>query len=222
MSGYIGKYTNQDRDYVTNYARGVVENQWGEMTGEVVDVDYGAQTATVRPDYKRRLNGKPEQIPDLQEVPLRMPRAGGFVVTNPVKAGDKVTLRPQMRNSEAFHGGGDYEAPDARTSSLSDYEAFLDGGEPLSKPIPNFNTQNMEIRSEDGQFAIEMSEGGKFRIRGAQGNVYQLIADALRLIGSDTLAIAYGSSLGNDHALENRAEILAIADKLDGMSLDKE
>lgn len=220
MSGYTGKTSNHPRNVIGGQARAESESQWGEMTGTVVSFDPAKQTATIQPDYQKRLNGKPATLPELQEVPVRFQRMGGFVVTTPVKAGDKVTLRPQMRNSEAYQTGADYVAPDARSNSLSDMEAFLDGGEPLTNPIPAFNASNMEIRSEDGQFAIEMSEDGKFRLRGAEGDWFSLLHELLTLLASDTLVIAYGSSAGSGHALEHQASYAALRDKFAGMLIE--
>ncbi len=219
MSGYIGKTSNHPRNVTGNMARAEVESGWGEMTGTVVAFDPSNQTITVQPDYQKRLNGEPTPLPELQQVPVRFPRQGGFAITTPVKAGDKVTLRPQSRNSEAFHEGGDYIAPDARSASLSDMEAFLDGGEPLSNPISNFNNTNMELRSEDGQFAIEMSEDGKFRMRGAMGDWFDLLAQGFEKLAEDGLDVKYGSSAGQGHALQKRADYADIASKLRGMSL---
>lgn len=219
MTGYNGKTTNHPRDVIGGQARGEQEAQWGEMTGTIVSFNGSNQTIRVQPDYQRRLNGEPAKLPEMEEVPIRFQRMGGFVVTTPIKPGDKVTLRPQMRNSEAYHMGEDYVAPDARTHSLSDYEAFIDGGEPLTNPIPNFNTANMEIRSEDGQFAIEMSEDGKFRLRGAMGDWFALIHETLSLLADDNLDVKYGSSTGTGHALQHRAQYAALRDKFAGMMI---
>jgi hypothetical protein len=159
-------------------------------------------------------------MPELFEVPVRFPRVGGFVITTPVKAGDVLTLRPQMRSSERYHTEGAYEATDSRSASLADYEAFLDGGEPLTDPISAFNSDNFEIRSADGQFAIEMSEDGKFRFRGAQGNFIQLLADAVAQAADgftklgtepDLVHVAEYAAIG--------AELIEIAGKLDGMAI---
>lgn len=219
MTGTVGKTTNNPFTIMSLAAQAEREDQWGEMPGRVVSFNAETQTATIQPAYRKRLNGVPTDLPELLEVPVRFPRAGGFVITAPVKAGDMVSLRPQMRNTAAFHSGDDFTADDTRSFSLSDMEAFLDGGEPLSSPIPNFNASNMEMRSADGQFAIEMSEDGKFKMRGAEGNAFALIAEALQLLGSDTLSIKYGSSAGSGHALEHRDAVLAIATKLKGMAL---
>lgn len=218
MTGLLGKVTNQQRDVVGSRAQTEVGAIWGEIPGEVVSFDHEAQTITVQPLYKPQFGGEAVDMPQLYEVPMRFQRAGGFVVTSPIKPGDKVTLRPQMRSSENYHGGEDYAASDARTFSLADYEAFLDGGEALTDPIPNFNSDNMEIRSADGKFAIEMSEDGKFKIRGAEGNIYDLLAQVVELLGAETTTVASGSSTGI-WPLTHQAQFAEIAGKLRGMAL---
>lgn len=221
MGGYAGKTSNHPRDVIGGQARGETESQWGEMTGTIVAFDAAKQTATIQPDYQKRLNGKPTKLPELQEVPVRFPRAGNGAMTFPVAKGDKVVLRPQMRNSEAFHTGDDYVAPDARTNSLSDMEAFLDGGEPLTSPIANFDGANVHVRfNEEGTHGIRGSEDGKIAIEGSEGNIYDLLATAIELIASDGLNILSGSSAGNGiHELQHKAELTEIAAKLRAMAL---
>lgn len=218
--GYRGKTTNLRRENVAAQAQAERETMWGEISGTVVSFDPATQTASIQPNYKPRHNGEPVDMPQLDEVPVRFPRAGGFVITTPVKAGDKVTLRPQMRSSEEYHTGGEFTpVNDTRSFALSDMEAFLDGGEALTDPIPAFNSNNMEIRSADGQFAMEMSEDGKFRMKGAAGNWFDLLAQLAELLAADTLQINYGSSAGSGHALENQAAYAEIAGKLRSMAL---
>lgn len=220
MAGNIGKITNSAATAIDVRAQAEREDQWGEMPGRIVAFNAATQTATIQPLYMKRLNGEPTALPELLEVPVRFPRAGGFTITTPIKAGDLVSLRPQMRSTEAYHEGGDeYAASDSRSFSLSDMEAFLDGGESLSSPIPNFNSQNMEIRSADGQFAIEMSEDGKFRMRGAEGNWFDLLATLAETLAADTLLIKYGSSAGTGHQLQFKDTYTQIATKLRGMAL---
>lgn len=211
-AGYIGKTTNEADDIRGASEQSEREDMWGEMPGEVVSFDAAKQTATIRPLYKKRLDGVPTELPELQEVPVRFARAGGSAMTFPVKAGDRVTLRPQMRSTDGYLGqGGEFEAPSTRSFSLSDMEAHLAGGEALSDPIKNFDGSNAHMRFDDeGQFGIRGSADGRIAIEGSQGNPYKLIAEAIRLLGSD-------NHTGFPH--ENKAAILAIADKLDAMAL---
>jgi len=186
--GRIGKTTNRFEDVIGAEITAEREDIWGPIPGEIVSFDPATQTATVRPLYMPRHNGVPVQIADLQEVPVRFQRMGGFVMTTPVRAGDRVTLRPNMRNSAAFHeADGAFSSDDSRSFSLSDMEAELSGGEGASRPIQNFNGDHMEIRSESGDFAIMMTEDGKFQMRGAQGDWFALMADMAQALASDAL-----------------------------------
>jgi len=202
--GYRGKTVNAGREVVAAQAQAERETQWGEIPGTVVSFDAATQTASIQPDYKPRHNGEPVDMPQLDEVPIRFARAGGFALTTPIKVGDKVTLRPQMRSSEEYHTGGSYTpVSDTRSFSLSDMEAFLDGGEALTDPIPGFNSSNLEIRSADGNFKIEMSEDGKFKLLGAQGDWFDMLARLAEIVAEET---------GN-------AEAATIAVKLRGMQV---
>ncbi len=211
-AGHIGKTTNGDDDLRGVSEQAEREDMWGEMPGRVVAFDPVKQTATVQPLYKKRLNGVPTDLPELQEVPVRFQRAGGAAMTMPVKAGDMVTLRPQMRNMDGYHSSGEgFETGSTRSFSLSDMEAHVAGGESLSDPIQNFDPANAHMRANpEGTYGMRMSPGGKFALEGAQGNPYTLIAEAIRLLGGD-------NHTGFPH--EKKAEILAIADKLDAMAL---
>lgn len=214
--GYRGKTTNALREGVAVQAQAERESMWGEMPGTVVSFDPATQTATIQPSYKPRHNGVPTAMPELLEVPVRFPRAGGFVITSPIKAGDKVTLRPQMRSSEEYHSGGEFEAPDARSFSLSDMEAFLDGGEPLGDAIPNFNPNNMEIRSANGDFKIEMSPEGKFKLITNEGDLFDLLAQMAEILAAQTTLVLSGSSSGSwEHS--GKAALEEIAGKLRSM-----
>lgn len=220
MPGYLGKTTNLSREVIGQQAQSEREDQWGEIDGEVVAFDAAKQTATIQPLYKPRFNGKAVDMPQLLEVPVRFPRAGGGGVTYPVQAGDKVTLRPKMRSSENYHTDGDGAASDNRSFNLSDMEAYLDGGESLTDPIQGFDPDNTHVRADpEGNFGLRMSQSGKVKLDGSEGNIYTLLAQAIRLIGSDQLQINHGSSSGSGHALHNAAAILEIADKLDAMAL---
>lgn len=67
------------------------------MPGEVRAFDAGAQTCTVQPLIKHVLqddegNALTESYPEIREVPVMYPRAGGFVIAWPLEVGDPVLL----------------------------------------------------------------------------------------------------------------------------------
>ncbi|MCD1645240.1 Gp138 family membrane-puncturing spike protein [Aurantimonas coralicida] len=221
MVGHVGKYTNWAEDVSHSDTREEREDMWGEMQGEIVEIDYEKQAAKVKVLYKKRLNGTPTNLPELLEVPVRFPRTPQFALTWPIPAGTRGTLRPKMRNTEAFHeGNADYEAADMRSFSLSDMEFYPDGGgNGVADPLPKFNTQNAELRTADGQFAMEMSPDGKFRMRGSMGDWYDIVAQVVELLGKDKLTIKTGSSAGSLHELQFKEQYVALGEKLRGMAL---
>ncbi len=184
--GFVGKATNARNKVVAVQAQAERLSMFGEMTGTIVAFDAQKQTATIQPDYKKSHRGRLIDLPELLDVPVRFPKAGGFVLTLPVKAGDKVALRPQMRSSERFHTGGEYTATDdARSMALSDMEAFLDGGEPLTAPISGFNTDSVELRTAGGDYKIAIKQGGDTTVQAAR-----MVIKA----GSDVLIEARGNA----------------------------
>lgn len=221
MAGYIGKTTNLDREVVGTQTQGEREDVMGEIPGKIISFDPATQTATIQPAYKPKHNGKPVDMPELLEVPVRFPRAGKGGITYPIAAGDMVTLRPQMRSSEKYHTEGTYEATDTRSMNLSDMEAFVDGGESLQDPIKNFDPANVHIRGdEDGEFGIRISKEGKLKIEGNQGNIYILYRDGLNLAKQIAYFLKDEPALINGPAYAaietSLAEIVA---KLDTMAL---
>lgn len=218
-AGRQGKTTNTLDDVIGTKINDAVNSLWGEMPGQVVSFDPVKQTATIQPLFKPKHNGVPVTMPELLEVPVRFPRTGTSAQTSPIKAGDKVSLRPQMRSTENYHTEGDGAASDARAFSLSDMEAHLAGGESLNDPLPNFDNENTHIRANAaGTHGVKLSPDGKLEIKGSQGDVFKMLAQVVRLLAEDQLVINYGSSAGTGHQLSNRAAYLEIADKLDAMS----
>ena len=219
MVGRQGKTTNWADDAIGTKVLDERQAMWGEIPGEIVSFDPAAQTATIKPLYKPKFNGKPVDMPELLEIPVRMTRAGGGGITFPVAAGDKVTLRPQMRSSENYHSDGDGAASDARSFNLSDMEAFLEGGESLQDPIPNFDPDNVHVRFDpDGNYGMRGSQDGKIAIEGSEGNIYSMLARLAEIVAEHETNVTKGSSTGTySHTLAGEAA--DIAAKLRAMEL---
>lgn len=218
--GYQGKTTNSDADVQGARAKSERESQWGEIPGRIVSFDPVTQTATVKPLYKPKFNGLPTEMPELQEVPVRQALMGGVGVTQPIKAGANVTLRPQMRSMDNYHTDGDGKASDARSFHLTDMEAHTAGGESVKDAVQNYDNENVHIRANaDGSKGVKVGPDGKIKIEGPEGNLMDILADFMELVANDQLQINYGSSAGTGHAMKNKAELLALAQKVRGMSL---
>lgn len=219
MPGLLGKTTNLSRDVVGQTAQTEREAMWGPIPGEIVSYDAAKGTATVQPLYKPRHNGKPVDMPQLLEVPVDLPRTGKSGITFPIPAGTKVMLTPAMRSMESYDEENDGAASDSRSFHLSDMRASIVGGDSLSDPLPNVDPDNMHIRfSPDGAFGIKGSPDGKIKIEGAEGNVYDLLAQVVELLGAATTTVSGGSSAGT-WPVTQQPEFAEIAAKLRAMAL---
>ena len=176
--GYLGKTVNRPNEVAHQQAQTEVETRFGEMPGEIVEFDPVTQKAIVKPLYMPKHNGVPIEMPFLEEVPVRFDRVlkGGF--TYPIEPGDRVMLRPQMRNTERFHTEDVHISTDTRAVSLSDMEAFIDGGESLVNPIPNFEDLYTHWRFEDeGLYGWKGSFDGRMRCDLAAGEFMDTVAE---------------------------------------------
>lgn len=218
--GYLGKTTNGDGDVNGARVKSERESMMGEMPGRIVAFDPATQTATIKPLYKPKFNGKAVEMPELLEVPVRQASMGGQGMTLPIKPGQNVTLRPQMRSMDNYHTDGDGAANDARSFHLSDMEAHVAGGESVKDAVKNYDNENLHLRADaEGTKGVKISPEGKLKIDGPQGNLMEILADFMELVANDKLIIKYGSSAGTNHQLENRDALLALVAKVRGMSL---
>lgn len=215
-----GKTTNSFDDVLGTAINEDRMSQWGNMPGRVVSFDAAKQTATIQPLFKPKFNGTPVDMPELLEVPVRFQRAGGMAITMPIKPGALVDLRPQMRSSENYLTDGNGAASDSRSFNLSDMEAHITGGEPLSDPIQNFNNENTHLRANAaGTFGIEMSEDGKVAIKGAQGDTMDLTAEAIEKTADGFAKLGTEALVHAASYTQISADLTIIANKLRGMQL---
>lgn len=222
MSGYSGKTTNWRNEVTAQQTQAEREAMWGPIPAEVVEGSYNheAGTITARPLHKPIHNGEPVDMPDLYEVPIDFPRSGNAGMSFPIPAGTKVMLTPAMRSMEKYEDENDGAPSDSRSFNLSDMRATIVGGDSLSQPMKNVDPDNTHIRfSEDGAYGIKGSPDGKFKIEGSEGNLYLIFAEFMELVAADQLQIAYGSSAGTGHALQNRAKLMELAGKVRAMAL---
>lgn len=218
-AGKQGKLTNWQDDVIASKIQDEKNSTWGEIPGQIVSFNPQTQTATVQPLYKPQFNGKAVDMPQLLEVPVRFAQGGKGGMTFPIGVGDKVTLRPQMRSTENYQTDGDGEASDARAFNLSDMEAHISGGTSGKEAIKNFDASNTHVRFDaEGNHGIRGSKDGKIAIEGAEGNICELLAQVVELLGAETTSVNSGSSAGQ-WPLTHQSEFAAIAAKLRAMVL---
>lgn len=218
--GYLGKQTNWHPDVWGQQSQQNREAQWGPIPGEVVSYDPNTQTGTIKPLYKPVHNGKAIEMPELYEVPFDIPRSANAGLTFPIPKGTKVILYPTMRTQEKYDTENDGQPVDTRSFHLSDMRARLDGGDSLTDPLKNVDPDNTHLRFDpEGKYGLKGSPDGKVRLDGNQGNIYELLAEVVELLGQDTLVINYGSSAGSGHQLQYKDKYAEIAAKLRAMAL---
>lgn len=99
-------------------------------------------------------------ITPVQDVPVVLPRGGGYSLTLPLKSGDECLLVfGDMARDLWWVRGGVQNQFEKRRHDLSD--AFCIPG-PWSKPraINNYSTTSAQVRSDDGTVIIDLAETG--------------------------------------------------------------
>lgn len=136
------------------------------LPGVVQSFDAQTQTVTVQLAVQERivgpnLNFRWADIPLLLDVPIVVPRAGGFSLTLPVQPGDEclVVFADACVDGWYENGGVHNTQPDKRRHDLSDGFAILG---PWSQPrvLPNYDTSAAQLRSDDGTVCVSVSADG--------------------------------------------------------------
>lgn len=86
------------------------------MAGEVVSFDANTMTATVRPAVRVQAvdsDSRPEvdELPDLEDVPVLYPSAGGFLLYIPLSAGDPVRIEFSEEDDSEFYDDASADVP---------------------------------------------------------------------------------------------------------------
>lgn len=132
------------------------------MPGIVTAFNPAEQTVTVQPALReqvRNLNGNSQwmNLPPLLDVPIVLPRGGGFVITVPIKPGDEcLIIFGDMCIDAWFSNGGVQNQIEQRRHDLSDAFAVL-GTWSQPNNVINYNTNAMQLRNESGTQGITIS-----------------------------------------------------------------
>lgn len=163
---------------------------WTALPGVVTAVDLAKQTVSVQPTIQgttENANGDTKNVnmPVLVDVPLMFPRAGGFALTFPVKAGDEVLVVFGCRCIDSWWQSGGIGAPaEARMHDLSDGFAVL---APTSQPkkLNNVSTANVQLRDEAGTTLVEITPGGKIKLNAT--SEIEVVAPQIKMTGDLTI-----------------------------------
>jgi hypothetical protein len=128
-----------------------------------------------------------EQPPLLVDVPIYMPRAGGFALTMPVKVDDEcIVLFNDNCFDDWFANGGDEKVPmDGRRHDIADGIALI-GIWNQTRTFDEYSTDAIEIRNDDGTTKITVKDDS---IKIKVGETYLEVKDGEINIDSTTTTI---------------------------------
>lgn len=142
--------------------------------GIITSFNPSAQTATVQLAIREKININGNEtwtdVPELLDVPVKFPRAGGYSITFPVKNGDECWVSFGDNCYDAFwQSGGIQNQVEKRRHDLSDATCY-----PTSISQPNalsgFSTGAIQIRNDAGTAYIEIL-GSTINIHNSNVNI---------------------------------------------------
>lgn len=135
------------------------------MPGIITAFDATEQTVTVQPAIRERITTQDGMqqwvpLPLLLDVPVCLPRGGGFVMTVPIQAGDEcMVIFMDMCYDAWWSNGGIQNQIERRRHDLSD-AICIPGIWSQPKRISNYSTSSMQLRTADGSQMIDISSSG--------------------------------------------------------------
>lgn len=143
---------------------------WTAMPCVVQKVDLSAMTCEAQPAIQATVedeNGNLKNIsyPLLVDVPLVMPRGGGFALVLPIAVGDEVLVVFASRCIDAWwqSGGVTNQAMEARMHDLSDGFA-IPGPSSQPKVLPSVSTTAAQLRNTAGTTYVGLTPGGLIQL----------------------------------------------------------
>lgn len=139
---------------------------WTALPGIVQSFDPVAMTVTVQPGRSRAGDGRNGQDVFRKHAPsARRPRGlsrrRGFTLTFPVASGDECLVVFASRCIDAWwQSGGIGEPMEPRMHDLSDGFALVGVRSQARRLSPAVDSENVQIRSDDGKTFVEMTPGG--------------------------------------------------------------
>ena len=167
--------------------RQTVNNVRVAMPGIIRSFDATEQTVTVQCAIREKINMDGnlswQEIPLLFDVPIIFPRAGNYILTMPIQAGDECLVVFGDSCMDAWwQSGGVQNQIDCRRHDLSDGYAIV-GLYSQPRRITNYSTNTAQLRNLSGSAYVELS-GDNVNIVG--GNV-TISATSVTIGGSTTI-----------------------------------
>lgn len=134
------------------------------IPGIIESFDPTEQTVRVQPAIRERVQDGTMQVrwvnlPLLLDVPIVLPRAGGFALTMPIRPGDECLVVFADMCIDAWWANGDIQNQiEQRRHDLSDAFAIL-GTWSQPRRVPNYAMDAAELRIDDGSAKISIRSG---------------------------------------------------------------
>ena len=142
------------KEMLTSYAKQIRT----AIPATIVEFDSSIQRAKVQIDIEEQFGEKYEKPAVLEDVPVAFPRVEGYVITMPVKKGDKVMLVFAHASIDKWNVDGTSNNKDTRTHNISDAVVYLDSIRPENDPIKAFDTENLTIRKINNDIWIKVKK----------------------------------------------------------------
>jgi Phage protein Gp138 N-terminal domain len=149
------------------------------VLGKTISYDATKQTGKFKVLLKRKFGDTELEAPDLEDVHVRYPRMGGFIMHVPLKAGDFVTLHAVQRNTDDYHteNGKSLDNAPGRMHALSDCFA-VPGCYPVSMPA-TVPANGVYIGTVDGKKGITINDAGQMDFKHQGDSQLAVIRDFL-------------------------------------------
>lgn len=189
------------------------------MPATVTDVsNYESQNIiSVRPVIDmQHSDGQVSECPEIFNVPVVNPSAGGGLLSFPIAIGDSVWLEFSMRNIEKWlQGGGEsVTEPTMRLHDLSDGVAVIGMYTKNNHLSPDpkdvvlkFKDNSIRLK-DDGN--VEIITKSKYSVNNDAEELIAVLSEAIEAIANTTVSTVYGPT-----PLNSKAQILAIKNRLD-------
>jgi hypothetical protein len=165
MGVTIGERIGSKDEFYRRMLENFSNNLRVAVPGIIHEFDAETQTATVQPAIREKIINPDAltqnwvELPLLLDVPVVLPRAGGFVLTMPIHQGDECLLVfSDMCIDAWFSSGGVQNQMERRRHDLSDAFAIM-GTWSQPRKISGYSTAAAQLRTDDGSAYISLSPG---------------------------------------------------------------
>lgn len=158
----VGERSNSPDEFYRRMLEDFGNNLRVAMPGIITAFNSTEQTVTVQPALRENIvDGKGKntwtKLPLLLDVPICIPRGGGFALTLPVKKGDECLIIFNDMCIDAWFTHGDIQNQiERRRHDLSD-AVCIPGIWSQKKRILNYSTTSAQLRTEDGSQKIDIT-----------------------------------------------------------------